>query len=229
MCTICAANCRFSPVGSRAPQAGGAGHAARRHAARRVAPARGRPPRNSCNPFSTDRPARMHAAQEHAPGGREAAPLSRDADERDGRPEHERTPPRRRRSGRRPPRPGTLGVEDRDDVVAAVAEDAVHRLAVVRVGRVPLGEDQQPSADTEPRPLPRGCTPSTNATPGTGIVGEQEVPVEVDVITERGHQAAGGDPEPRLDHAAEHHAEPERARGVGDANRLPDRHPTSRA
>ena len=34
--------------------------------------------------------------------------------------------------------------------------------------------------------------------------------------------APGGDPEPGLDHAAEHHAEPERARGVHHPHRLAD-------
>src|SRR5438132_935639 len=43
------------------------------------------------------------------------------------------------------------------------------------------------------------------------VVREQEVPVEVDVVEERCDLRRGGDAEPRLDHAAEHAAESERA------------------
>ena len=42
------------------------------------------------------------------------------------------------------------------------------------------------------------------------------------MVAERRHDAAGGDPDPRLDHAPEHHAEPEGARGVGHPDRLAD-------
>ena len=51
---------------------------------------------------------------------------------------------------------------------------------------------------------------------------KEQVAVEVDVVAERRDGAAGGDPEPGLDHAAEHHAEAERTRGVGHADRLAD-------
>src|SRR5439155_8578323 len=54
------------------------------------------------------------------------------------------------------------------------------------------------------------------------ILGEQQVAVEVDVVAEARHRSAGGDAEPGLDHAAEHYAEPERARGVRHAHALAD-------
>src|SRR5580765_4716177 len=54
------------------------------------------------------------------------------------------------------------------------------------------------------------------------VVGEEQVAVEVDVVAERREVRAGGDAESRLDHAAEHHAESERARGVRHSDRLAD-------
>src|SRR5438552_19074111 len=54
------------------------------------------------------------------------------------------------------------------------------------------------------------------------VVREQEVAVEVDVVEEGRDLRAGRDAEPRLDHAAEHAAEPERARGVHPSYRLAD-------
>src|SRR3954468_18490455 len=54
------------------------------------------------------------------------------------------------------------------------------------------------------------------------ILGEQQVPVEVDVVHEARDVRARGDPESGLDHAAEHHAEPQRAGGVEHAYRLAD-------
>src|SRR5438876_11293387 len=56
---------------------------------------------------------------------------------------------------------------------------------------------------------------------GPWVLGEEQVAVEVDVIAEACHRGARGDPEARLDHAAEHHAEPERARGMRHADALP--------
>ena len=86
----------------------------------------------------------LDAVPQHLPpGGREAAALGGDPDERDGRAQRER----RRDVGddRIPllglPRPGR--VEDPDDVLAAVAEDAAHRLAVVRIAGEALGQDEQ--------------------------------------------------------------------------------------
>ena len=57
---------------------------------------------------------------------------------------------------------------------------------------------------------------------GQRVLGEQQVAVEVDVVAERRDDAARRDAEPGLDHAAEHHAETERARGVRDPDRLAD-------
>src|SRR5712691_4421326 len=57
---------------------------------------------------------------------------------------------------------------------------------------------------------------------GPRVTGEQEVAVEVDVVAERRHVRGGRDAEARLDHAAEHDAEPERACRVGHAHGLAD-------
>ena len=169
--------------------------------------------------------ARDGRPQQLAPRGREAAALGGDADERRRRLEAERLLDRAddRDAALRLPRPRR--VEDRDDRPLAVGEHAARGLPVVRVAREALGEDQQP--------LRRGRTPSPgrlgrhldavgerDARPR--VVGDQQVPVEVDVVAERRDGAAGGDPEPRLDHAAEHDAEPERARGVRHPDRLAD-------
>ena len=112
-----------------------------------------------------------------------------------------------------------------------VAHDAARGLAVVRVARVALGEDQRAYAGLTPRPGPFGGELDTvgELDPGPRVVGEQQVPVEVDVVAEARDVRAGGDPEARLDHAAEHDAEPERARRV--RHRAPPRgcRPTSRA
>src|SRR5919201_1303301 len=53
-----------------------------------------------------------------------------------------------------------------------------------------------------------------------GIVGEEEVAVEVDVVAETRHLARRGDGDARLHHAAEHDAEVERPRGVHDPDAL---------
>ena len=58
--------------------------------------------------------------------------------------------------------------------------------------------------------------------PGPRIVREQEVAVEVDVVAERRDVGAGRDAEPGLDHAAEHHAQVERACRVRHADRFAD-------
>ena len=49
--------------------------------------------------------------------------------------------------------------------------------------------------------------PSTSSTPGQGRR-DEEVAVEVDVVAQPRDRRAGGDPEARLDHAAEHHSDP---------------------
>ena len=81
--------------------------------------------------------------QELAPRGREAAALRRDADDRDvSARSGARRRPCRRSGSRRAPRP-PLRVEDGDDGVGPVADDPAHRLAVVRVVREALAEDQE--------------------------------------------------------------------------------------
>jgi len=83
--------------------------------------------------------------QELAPGRREAAALGGHAHERGRRVEAEGLVDGAddRDAGMGLPRPAR--VEDGDDVVAAVAEDAAHRLPVVRVVRESLSEYEQPS------------------------------------------------------------------------------------
>ena len=76
--------------------------------------------------------------------------------------------------------------------------------------------------DTEARLLRRKLDAVDERDARPRVVREQEVAVEVDVVEERRDLRAGRDPEPRLDHAAEHAAEPERARGVHHPHRLAD-------
>src|SRR5438876_11374924 len=52
------------------------------------------------------------------------------------------------------------------------------------------------------------------------VLREEQVAVEIDVVAEARHRSARGDPKSRLDHAAEHHAEPERTRGMRHADAL---------
>src|SRR5581483_12110602 len=88
---------------------------------------------------------RDRVLQERAPRRREPPALRGDAHERDGRPERERLRDAAddRNALVRLPRP--FRVEDRGHLLAPVAEQAAGRLAVVRVGRVPLGEEQEPT------------------------------------------------------------------------------------
>src|SRR3954451_2692682 len=88
------------------------------------------------------------------------------------------------------------------------------------------GSPERPSARTSNL---RGCDAKTGSSrrelhavrerdTGPRVVGEQEVAVEVDVIHQRRDVCAGGDAEPRFDHAAEHDAEPECTRGRDHAH-----------
>src|SRR5215212_7778741 len=76
--------------------------------------------------------------------------------------------------------------------------------------------------DTQPRLLRRNLHAVDELDARPRIVREQEVAVEVDVVAQRCDLRPRSDPEPRLDHAAEHHSEPERARGVNHPHRLAD-------
>src|SRR5260221_2885928 len=58
--------------------------------------------------------------------------------------------------------------------------------------------------------------------PGPRIVRDEDVAVEVDVVEETRDRGARRDAETRLDHAAEHAAETERARSMHHAHRLAD-------
>ena len=119
--------------------------------------------------------------------------------------------------------PGANRVEDRHDVLTAIAQQPVHRLPVMPVGGEALGEDQRALTRSQGRAPRRNLHAVAELRPGRGIVGEQQVAVEVDVVAERRHGAARGDAQPRLDHAAEHHAEPERPRraAIRNASRTP--------
>src|SRR4051812_3729236 len=57
---------------------------------------------------------------------------------------------------------------------------------------------------------------------GPGVLREQQVAVEVDVVEEARDLGARRDGQARLVHAAEHQPEPERAAGVRDPHGLPD-------
>src|SRR5262249_32801507 len=67
-------------------------------------------------------------------------------------------------------------IEDRDDVVAAVAQPpprplaTVRRLAVVRIGAEAFRQDEvaHPGATPRPGASAGSCTPSVNSTPGNG-------------------------------------------------------------
>ena len=114
-------------------------------------------------------PARDAALQELAPRRREAAARRGDADERRRRVEAERVVDGA--DDRDPlvglPRP--LRVEDRDDRVGAVANDAAHRLAVVRIAGLALSEDPGTACRTpSPGSSEGSWTPSTSSTPGHG-------------------------------------------------------------
>src|SRR5262245_9041516 len=78
------------------------------------------------------------------------------------------------------------------------------------------------SADTEPRFGRRELNTVLERDARPGVVCDQEVAVEIDVVEEARDVRAGRDPEPGLDHASQHDAEPESARGVRDPNGLAD-------
>src|SRR5579871_2185990 len=75
-------------------------------------------------------------------------------------------------------------------------------------------------ADAKTDLLGRLLYPANERDARPWIVREEKVPVEVDVIDEARDVGRGSDPESRLDHAAEHDAKAERARGVHHAHRL---------
>jgi hypothetical protein len=93
--------------------------------------------------------------QQLAPLRREASALRGDAHERSIWPECERLVERLDDGDTVEPRAEPLRVEQADDVVAPVADDAARRLAIVRVAGVALGQDQvprhEPAADSTAR------------------------------------------------------------------------------
>ena len=168
----------------------------------------------------------MQSLQELAPGGREAAALRRDADER-GRRARSASASSTVRDDREavvasPPRAASRG--SRRPRSRPVADHPARGLAVVRVVRVALGEDAAAYARATPSPgaVEGRWTPSTNSTPGHGSSASSRLPSRSTWSQRLAICAPGGDPEARLDHAAEHHAEPERARGVRHPHRLAD-------
>ena len=72
----------------------------------------------------------------------------------------------------------------------------------------------------EPRPVARQHPAVVEPQPAEGLVGEQQVAVEVDPVDQRGDLRRGRDSELGLDHAAEHHAQPEGARRVDHPHSL---------
>ena len=139
--------------------------------------------------------------------------------------EAERVVDRRRRSGSRrasPPRASSRGSR-RPGRRRSGGRRAPSCRSAGRPRSPRRGSGSRFSLDTEPRLARRepGRRRRTRR-PGHGSSREQEVAVEVDVVAERRDGAAGGDAEARLDHAAEHHAEPERARRVRHPHRLAD-------
>ena len=207
-----------------ARRAGGAGRAARRRGWRRARRARGR--RRGTRAGRSRRRARARrsrAAARARPAGsgrprwrrrrarwsaRTRSASSTRADDRD--PLVRLARPRR--------------VEDRHDGVAAVADHAAGGLPVVRVGRVALGEDEIALRRPTPRPgsSEGSWTPSTKATPGHGSSASRRLPSRSTCSQSEASWQRGRDAEPGLDHAAEHHVQPERPRRVGHAHRLAD-------
>ena len=168
--------------------------------------------------------ARDRAPQQLAPRGREAAARGGDADERRRRARRRARRRSSRRSGRRPASPPPASSRGSRRPAARRRRARRGRLAVVRVAGEALGEDQQPlrRLDTESRPVGgapgrrrRTRRPATGRRRSAGCRRGR-----------RGRRAARRrsrrDPEARLDHAAEHDAEPERAGGVRHPDRLAD-------
>src|SRR5579864_7547878 len=90
------------------------------------------------------------------------------------------------------------------------------------------GSPDEPSAssryrvDTESRFLWWELDAVDERDPRPRVVREQEVAVEVDVVEQRRDLRSGRDAQSRLDHAAEHAAETERAGGVHHPYRFAD-------
>src|SRR6476660_5065323 len=78
------------------------------------------------------------------------------------------------------------------------------------------------SRDTEPRPVGGKLDSARERHAGPRVVREKQVAVEVDVIAEARDLRGRRDGEAGLDHAPEHHAEPERAGGARHADRFAD-------
>src|SRR5688572_13946929 len=68
----------------------------------------------------------------------------------------------------------------------------------------------------------RHLYPVDERDPRPGVVREEQVAVEVEVVAEAPDLRGGADPEARLDHAAEHDAQAERPSGMSHAHGFPD-------
>src|SRR5919202_5727150 len=92
------------------------------------------------------------------------------------------------------------------------------------------GSPDRPSArmstlrcfDTKPGLLTRELYAVGELDARPRVLAQEEVAVEVDVVHQARDVRAGGDAEARLDHAAEHHTEAERAGGMHHADRFAD-------
>ena len=215
---------RHVEAGRRAPEIA----SARRRCRRRARRAPGSSETNSCSPFSIARPCREAArgaaratrAGSGRPGSRprrarpsggtrSAASTSRD--DRDAaarsRPRvSSRGSRRRRRGGSAAPRASSCRSADRAEKPSA------------RIRSPP-----RLSADTEPGLVARApARRRRRSRRGTGSSRSSRLPSRSTWSQSGATTAAGGDPESRLDHAAEHHPEPERAGRVGHPDRLAD-------
>ena len=225
--TVCASTSRFAPVGTLRPAGGRRRSRSSTPCSRASALSSGSSAMNSCSPFSTSRPPRIASASSARQAGGKRPPCVA-------------TPTSAVVGSNASPSatvpttgmplcvsPGRR-VDDRDRRVEAVVDDAAHRLAVVRVAALALREDQvalhAARRGATPRPGVSGgtWTPSTSSTPGHGSSASSRLPSRSTWSQRLAIGQPAAMPRPGLDHAAEHHAEAERARRVRHADGLAD-------
>ena len=90
-----------------------------------------------------------------------------------------------------------LRIEDAHDILRRVANDTACRLAEVRIARASLSKSRSlRGRNAEPRPIGRKLHAVDEVDARPWVVGEEQVPVEVDVIHEARDVRARRDPEP---------------------------------
>ena len=162
--------------------------------------------------------------QDGTPRRREPPALRRDSHDRHLGAERERARPHPQRSGRRP-RSRRRGSSRRSRPRRPAGSAARRASSCRSAGRAenPSARITRPLTRSQDPAPPRGtCTPSTNAGPGAGSCASSRFPSRSTWSQSGATAQPGGDPEPRLDHAAEHHAEAEGPRGVHHPDRLTD-------